>query len=66
MLIAVRDKIYNSHEEPISLHLSADDKKNIQNMAEEASSITIYPGSMNETEVEIWLDNVLSSFIDNK
>lgn len=43
MWVKIKDKLYDSHEEPIMIILSEDDKSNISNMLPEAFKYCSYP-----------------------
>jgi hypothetical protein len=50
MKVKIKDKIYDSNEEPIMIILSEDDKNNINNMTYEANKYLSYPENMTEEE----------------
>ena len=52
MKVKIKDKIYDSNEEPIMLILNDQDKENIKNMHVDCSKICSYPEGWNEEEIE--------------
>lgn len=55
MNVKIGNKVYSSHNEPIMLILSEDDKRNIQNMKPEATIFCVYPDSILEETVAQWM-----------
>ena len=45
MKVKIRDKIYDASEEPIMLILTQEDRKNIENMAPDATKYCAFPDS---------------------
>lgn len=51
MKVKIKDKIYDSHDEPIMIILESYNKEDISNMAEEARKYCEYPDEYDEDEI---------------
>lgn len=56
MKVKIGNTIYSPTEQPIMLILTDSDKKNIANMAKDATKYVGYPDSANEDEVRKWME----------
>lgn len=52
MKVKIKDKIYDSEEEPIMIILDKKDKENIKNMHEEATKLCSYPNNVDILYIE--------------
>jgi len=52
MKVKIKDKIYDSNNEPIMIILSDEDKQNISNMLLECTKYCSFPENMNEETIK--------------
>jgi hypothetical protein len=55
MKVKVGDTIHNAEDEPIMVILTDQDKKNITNMAPEATRYCCFPSDFSTEEIEEWM-----------
>lgn len=55
MIVKIGDKLFSSHKEPIMLMLSDSDKRNLQNMEDNARILCVYPDSIPEVYIAAWM-----------